>query len=289
MKKKKSKWMWAALSLPLLLGFGPATPPADGQAGQVRSETAYDVCTTFNSAFQHGEELTYKVYYNLNFIWIPAGEAVFRVDKEGDQFHLSVRGTTYKSYEWFFKVRDNYDTYVETASLLPRRAIRDIREGGYTLYEKVDFDQGLNKAFVIRGRSKEKIKEEKEIPLDACMHDILSLIYYTRNLDFDQMAKGAQVPVKIFIDQEVWPLNMTFKGRTAKKSIKGLGKFDVIEFSPQVIEGMYFKEGTEMKIWASDDRNKIPLLIESPVSVGSIKAVLKDYKGLRHDFSAMKD
>ena len=37
-----------------------------------------------------------------------------------------------------------------------------------------------------------------------------------------------------------------------------------------------------MNIWVSDDKNKVPLLIESPISVGSIKAVLKSYSGLRH-------
>ena len=58
MKKMKSKWMWAALSLPLLLGFGPATPPAGGQAAQVKSGNAYDACATFNSTFQHGDDLT---------------------------------------------------------------------------------------------------------------------------------------------------------------------------------------------------------------------------------------
>jgi hypothetical protein len=38
-----------------------------------------------------------------------------------------------------------------------------------------------------------------------------------------------------------------------------------------------------MKVWVSKDQNRIPLLIESPIAVGSVKAVLMDYKGLRHD------
>lgn len=285
MKKMRLKLILAAFSIPVLMGFISASFPASGQPG-MESDKGVDACSIFNSAFQHGEELTYKVYYNLNFVWVPAGEVVFRVDEFDNQFHYSVKGSTYSSYEWFFKVRDYYDTYVDKTSLLPKVSIRDVREGGYTLYDKVDFDQKRNTAFSTRGRSKDNIKERKEFNVDPCMHDILSLIYFTRNLKFDQMKKGDKVPVKIFIDKEVWPLNMTFKGKTAGKHIKGLGKYNALEFSPEVIEGIYFKEGTEMTIWASDDQNKVPLLIESPVAVGSIKAVLKSYKGLRSDFSS---
>ena len=285
MKKNRLKWIWAVCSLPILLGFVPVSHHVGGQAVS-NGFSNYEACTINNNAFQHGEELTYKIYYNLNFIWVPAGEVVFRVEEVNDQFHYSVKGSTYKSYEWFFKVRDYYDTYVEKSTLLPSLSIRDVREGGYTLYDKVDFDQHRNTAFSTRGRSKDNIKEQKEFQVDPCMHDILSLIYFTRNLQFDQMKSGDQVPMKIFIDKEVWPLNMTFNGREAEKSIKGLGKFNTLEFSPEVIEGEYFKKGTTMHIWASDDENKIPLLIESPVSVGSIKAVLKSYKGLRHELSS---
>ena len=62
-----------------------------------------------------------------------------------------------------------------------------------------------------------------------------------------------------------------------------------IKISPQVVSGHVFKEGTEMKIWASNDANKIPLMIESPVSVGSVKIVLKQWKGLKYEVTAKKD
>jgi len=270
------------------MGFVPVSFPAEGQTG-TSPGPGNDVCSIYNSAFQHGEELVYKVYYNLNFVWVPAGQVTFRVNEVDEQFHYSVKGRTFSSYEWFYKVRDYYDTYVDKNSLLPTLSIRDVREGGYSLYDKVNFDQSRNTAFSTRGRSKDNIKESKEYNVDPCMHDILSLVYFIRNLDFGQLKTGQKVPVKIFIDKEVWPLNMTYRGKVAGKNIKGLGKFNTIEFSPQVIEGEYFKKGTEMKIWATDDMNRIPLLIESPVAVGSVKAVLQSWKGLRSEMTSRVD
>ncbi len=244
-----------------------------------------DPCFMENTTFQEGEEIIYKLYYNWNFVWIPAGEVTFNVDETNGQYHLSAKGRTYKSYEWFFKVRDNYDTYVDKYSLLPSTSIRDIQEGGYTLYDKVEFDQDAGKAVALRGKTKD-IATSKEYTIDGCMHDMLSVIYYARNIEFSNYNSGQQFPVKIFMDKETYPLNVTYKGKETDKKIKGLGKHRTIKFSPEVIAGEVFTEGTEMSVWVSDDKNRIPLLIESPVSVGSVKAVLKEYKGLKYDFEA---
>lgn len=252
--------------------------PAEGQ------QVLVNPCSIANNTFQHGETITYKLYYNWNFVWLSAGEVVFRVKETQDQYHLSAVGSTYKSYEWFYKVNDRYDTYVDKSTLLPVLSIRDVHEGKYRLYDKVTFDQNGKKAFSLRGKSKDTA-EMAEYPIDNCMHDILSIIYYTRNIDFANFQAGSSFPIKVFMDKEVWPLKVKFLGKEKDKKIKGLGRFNTIKFSPEVVSGFVFGEGAELTVWASDDANKVPLLIESPVSVGSVKAVLKEYKGMRYDFS----
>lgn len=252
-------------------------------------ELSHDSCSIQNRSFTAGESIVYKVYYNLNFIWIPAGEVEFAVRDEGSSYHLSAHGKTYGSYDWFFKVRDYYDTYIDKGTLLPTLSIRDVQEGKYTLYDKVTFDQGKHTAYGIRGRAVDRIKEQNHFEVQECMHDILSILYYARNIEYNHLPAGATVPIKIFMDKEVWPLQVAYKGKEVNKRIKGLGRFNTILFSPEVITGEYFNEGTEMNVWVSDDANRIPLLIESPVSVGSIKAVLKEYKGLRHPLSSALD
>ena len=244
-------------------------------------------CFMENKVFQDGEEIVYKLYYNWNFVWLAAGEVTFKVKEEGEQYHLSAVGKTYSGYEWFFKVRDYYDTYVEKNSLLPKVATRKVREGGYRLFDKVTFDQQNKRVKSLRGKTQEEARE-REYEVDECMHDILSIVYYCRNIDFGSYNEGQQFPVKIFMDKEVWPLNVKYKGKQANKKVKGRGKFDTIKFSPQIISGRVFKEGEEMIVYVSDDKNQIPVLIESPVSVGSVKAVLKKHKGLKYDLEAKR-
>ena len=110
-----------------------------------------------------------------------------------------------------------------------------------------------------------------------------------RNLDTDGMKKGDKIAVKMLFDKEIYPIHIRYNGKE-KKDVRNLGKFNTIKIHPDLVAGNVFKDGDKMTIWVSDDKNKIPLIIESPVSVGSVKAVLKSYKGLKYDLeSEIKD
>jgi hypothetical protein len=243
-------------------------------------------CKTKNTTFLSGEELTYKVYYNWNFIWFSAGEVTFRVIDDDDQYHFQVAGETYESYDWFFKVRDYYDTWVQKDNLLPIMSIKTMLEGKYRLYDYVTYDQFRKTAYNERGKAKDDIRERKTYKIDGCMHDMVSILYYARNLDFTKYKTGDTFPIKIFADKETWPLSVTYRGREPDKKMKDIGRYNTLKFSPQVIEGDLFPEDTEMNVWVTDDANRMPLVIESPLSVGSVKAVLKSHKGLRYPVTA---
>ena len=47
-----------------------------------------------------------------------------------------------------------------------------------------------------------------------------------------------------------------------------------------------FQEGTDFFIWLSDDQNRIPVYLETPIRVGRVFATLTDWKNLAHPFSS---
>jgi Protein of unknown function (DUF3108) len=268
----------------MVIGFMAfKTPPFSNQTPPLS-----DPCYAVNTTFQGGEELTYKLYYNWNAAWVAAGEVTFKVQDEGSLLHVSAEGRTYRSYEWFYKVNDRYDTYLDKSSMLPVVSERDVAEGKYRLYDKVVFNQATHQATSYRGKTKASA-QKSEYDVKECMHDILSVIYYMRNIDTEKTAKGAKIPIKVFMDGEAFPLNVKYKGKQNYVALRDMGHYNTIKLSPQVVNGRVFKDGSEVNVYASDDANKIPLLIESPLSVGSLKAVLKSYKGLRYPFTAKVD
>lgn len=242
------------------------------------------LCSINNNSFVTGEELTYKVYYNWNFVWIAAGEVTFKVLDQGDKYYISAKGRTYDSYDWAFKVRDEYKVWIDKETMLPRTAIRNVKEGGYQLYDMMKYDHDKMEIRSYRGKTKDNTRKFT-FDIQNCTHDVLSIIYYVRNKDYNKMEEGAKFPVRVFLDKEKYSLETKFIGRE-KKKIKDLGTFNTIKLMPEVVKGEVFNDTSGMTIWASDDKNKIPLQIESPLSVGSAKAVLKSYKKVRYPMSS---
>ncbi len=266
----------------LLLTVSVHDTTSRGNLGKTSMSTNADPCHTHNNSFTSGELLTYKIYYNWNFVWLSAGEVTFKVLDEGDQYHLQVVGKTYESYNWFFEVEDYFDSWVNKDDLLPTRSIKSIKEGKYRLYDDLSFNHSIKQVYNERGKAKDDIRERHNFKLEGCMHDMVSILYYCRNIDFSDSQPGDSFPIKIFADKEIWPLKVTYKGRDGEKKVKGKGYFKTMQFSPKVIEGDLFPEGAQVNVWVTDDKNKLPLIIESPLSVGSAKAVLSEYEGLRH-------
>lgn len=260
------------LSLPDTQGPAPSSVPSTNPAVDV--------------AFQHGERLTYKIYYNLNFIWVPAGEVTFKIFDEGNQYHYQARGETYDSYEWFFTVKDQYDSWVDKNTFLPNYSERSVNEGDYHIFEKIAFNQSGKKMTVWRAPQRGAAEEKTEHMVKSDCHDVLSTLYNLRNVDYGSQQPGYSVPFSVFMDKEEYPLKMNYMGKDSNKKVYKMGRYKTLRFQPQVIAGNVFKEDAKMTVWVSDDANRIPLLIESPVSVGSVKMVLKEYWGLKYNFEA---
>ncbi len=233
-------------------------------------------------AFQVGEKLTYKIYYNWNFVWLAAGEVTFEVMEDDRQYHFKAVGSTYESYEWFYYVHDVYHSWVDRSTLLPRYSERSVHEGNYRIFERIQFDQGNRKATVWRATKRGDPETRSEHPVQERVFDVLSSLYFLRTLDFSDKPVGTEQPFRIFMDQEEYPLRLRYVGKEEKKKIRGLGRFNTLKFQPQVIVGNIFTDDSKMTVWVSDDENRIPLLIETPIAVGSVKMVLKEHKGLKY-------
>lgn len=237
-------------------------------------------CAKENTSFKEGEELVYKVYYNWKFVWVPAGEVKFRVSENDQDFKLEAIGKSYSSYDNFFRVRDYYATTVDKSTLRPKTFVRHIEEGNYRKFDSLYFDQKNGMLQSFNGKTKD-VAKNKQFDIDPCTLDLLSVMYSLRNTKVDNYSPGDFLDIVMFMDEEKFPIHVIYEKQEDKK-IKDLGKFPSLKIKPELIVGNIFKEGDVMNIWVSDDENKVPLLIESPISIGSVKAVLKSYSGLRH-------
>ncbi|MGB0985188.1 MAG: DUF3108 domain-containing protein, partial [Saprospiraceae bacterium] len=245
----------------------------------------FSPCKIKNTTFKTGEKLTFKAYYNWNFVWMSAGEAVAKVsdDKKGNH-NIVVKGRTYSSYDWFYRVRDHFETTIDKKTLRPSTCMRYIEEGKFRLYDKVDFDFEKEKAKSFRGKSKEKAGA-REYDVDGCMHDLVSMIYFFRNVNFKKLKKGEEMPMQIFMDREAWNVKLRYEGKKII-SVKGKGKHLAYKISTRVSAGDLFDDNSSVAVYVSADKNQIPLKVKLELSIGSVQVVLKDYKGLKYPYQA---
>jgi len=238
-----------------------------------------DFCGIENISFRDGEKLTFKVFYNMGRIWVGAGEARFSVRKEEYKgrsvYHITGDGQTLKSYEWFYKVRDRYETFIDVETMLPVKFIRNVNEGGFKIYNNVSFNQEIGQAVSTKG----------VYSVPKCIQDVLSAIYYARNIDYDKYKAGDTIPFNMFLDDKVYSLYIRYVGKERIKT--KYGTFNTIKIAPLLIEGTIFKGGEKMMVWVTDDRNHLPVRVDSPIVVGSVKVDLMGFEKLKNPLTSL--
>jgi hypothetical protein len=242
-------------------------------------------CFESNFAFGEGEVLKYEVYYNLKSIWLNAGHVEFSVKNKNYKgqsvYHLDSYGATYESYDWIFKVRDHYQGYLDKKTLSPVWFHRQNNEGDFQADYEYEFDHKQKEIYTHTWNSKRPERRDT-IPLRECTFDVISLIYYARNLKFSDLEPGDSIPVRSFIDSEYHNLFIRYLGKDKIETKAGY-TYRCIKFSALLVEGTMFKGGENLIVWVSDDKNRIPVLVEAKILVGSIKAFLKETEGLQNE------
>ncbi|TDD99903.1 DUF3108 domain-containing protein [Flavobacterium cellulosilyticum] len=241
---------------------------------------------SFNSkkedAFSAGEWVKMRIHYGI----INAGYATLEV-KEANLnnkkvFHIIGKGFTTGMSRVFFKVDDQYESYVDKETGNPYQYVRKIDEGGYTKNQEGFFNQSENTVLV----KDYKNRSEKTFNIPKNTQDIISTFYYLRNSpSIDKIKIGEFIAIDMFLDEDTTKFRLKFLGRENIKT-----KFGVVPtmiFRPYVQSGRVFKEEESLTVWISDDDNKIPVRVKASLSVGSIKADLENFKGLKYPFKIL--
>ena len=235
-------------------------------------------------AFEVGEKLIYRGYYNWGFIWVAAGEVTMSVEKqkyhEKDAYKFCGIGKNLKAFDWFFHLRDTLTAYVDIKTIAPLYFDRRTHEAKYHAHHEYWFNYTDSTIY-------SKIqKRKKPVKLDtiACKprtFDILSVAYFVRNIDFGKYKKGDRISISMLVDNKIHNLYVRYRGLETIKT-RSRERFECIKLSPLMVEGTMFKSDEEMTVWLSNDDNRIPIMVEAKILIGSVKGVLDSYEGLRN-------
>ncbi len=243
----------------------------------VISFIALNTTAQSHQAYDGGEWFKFRIHYgmfNASYATLEVKETTF---KNKPVFHVIGKGKSTGLLHLFFKVDDNYESFINKENGAPLRFIRQIDEGGHTRDIQIDFDHNSKTAYVFN----RKHNTRDTFPIQENVHDMLSSFYYLRNnLDVDNLAPGEMMTLNLFFGDESHDFKLKFLGREVVKT--KLGNIAALKFKPYVLAGRVFKEKESLTIWVSDDKNRIPVKIKADLAVGSLDADIDAFKGLKH-------
>ena len=149
--------------------------------------------------FKRGELLSFRLHYGI----IDAGTATLGVTDEAKEFagrktlHVVGIGASRGTFDFFYKVRDRYESYIDEEALVPWLFVRHVNEGGYKIEQSYIFNHYSEKVNVGNGET---------FPIEPNMQDMISAFYNARALDLSSAKPGDLFAINCFMDKEIWPL-----------------------------------------------------------------------------------
>ena len=240
-----------------------------------------------NKSFNAGERLEYRVHLGFlsgAYATIDISETIYTIN-DRPCFRINIHGRTAGVIDLFYKVRDTWGSYLDTAAIVPQRFYRYIRENKYRKNEIVDFDHFQDSATVARLDKKTmKLKEKVNFPITNNSQDLVSGAFYLRTMNLNNKRKGDIIYIKGFFDDENYDIKIKYLGTEKLKT--RVGTFETHVLSPILPENKLFKDDEAVKLYLSKDDNKIPLKIKANMFVGAVEVDIKSYENLRNKIGA---
>jgi len=217
----------------------------------------------------HEESCSYRIHYGF----INAGHATYSVTKKNKEISVIVQGGSNLVVDLFFKIRDRYESRINSKSLLSSYFKRDILEGEDKINQEYFFNHKNNTVKTQKGEYKMKSKSQ----------DMLSSFLFGRTLTSNFLKRKTPFFINLFIDEENYNMEVKYLGSEVLNT--KIGKIRCIKLKPKVQVGRVFSNPDDLRIWVSDDKNHILIKVEMDILVGSIKADIETAKNIKYPLS----
>lgn len=226
---------------------------------------AKEVATT-EEPYQIMRSAKEKLFYDIYWLGIYAGNAVFEAVNDKGTLRITSRANSASFISAFYKVED----YAESLIIRGRTAHFRIkqREGRYRSDKETIFDVSKKRITYfdyLKGKKKEYI-------LNDVVWDVVSGLYYLRT---QPLTIGKVIYIDVFDSGKLLKAEVSVL-RKERIKVSGRGEIDTVVVKPDLkSEGLFHKKG-DIFIWLTDDEKRIPVKVETKVPIGKVVAELKN-------------
>lgn len=268
--------------IPLLAVCALLATTGGGAQGQPRQELS----------FRPGEELTYTASYSAAILTTDVATITFRTSTDKIEgipcYRIWAHGLTRPFYSVFFKMDDVYETWLEQSTLQPLLSTSEIKEGSYRYRSRLSFNWKAGMVYTFGKNLRKGYERGRTMEVAAADFDPVAHFFNLRSQpSISTMKAGQKGRLNLVMVDTIRTIEYQFLGREIIDS-PATGPVRCLKFTCQLAPGdaESFKDGTDFFVWISDDQNRIPVYLETPIRVGRVQATLTDWKNLAHPFSS---
>ena len=237
-----------------------------------------------NKFFKPGENLTYDLYFKYGLITSKAGYASLFTQStryENDSaYKMSLVSHSTGLARRAFKLDDTLVCFLNR-QLRPLAFFKDAHEGDENNVERQTYTYRPDGTISIHARRLKNGVERHNVTINtnSCTYDMMSIIYYTRTLDYDHMSKGQKTNVVFISGRKKVHMQIHYMGNEKVDANNGK-TYDCHKLSLSILDDAFTNEQEAMRVYITNDLNRIPVRLESKLKIGSTRAVLKSFSGL---------
>ncbi|MFZ4520793.1 MAG: DUF3108 domain-containing protein [Bacteroidales bacterium] len=247
-------------------------------------------CFKGNTSVGPSEYLAYDISYNLGPTWSNIALVTLVTTQEmlggKEVLHMKINGKTYPMYDHLFKVRDSYESWINPQTWETIKFLQyTVHNKNTILLSQYFYPAMLNYSFTYKLNN--KAVDKGQVTVENCIRDMVSAAYFPRTLDLEKLLPGTVIPVSTVFYNNPVSLQMVAAGKGIIETGDGK-KYICSKFTIKTTSKIYLvKEGSDIVVWLTADNNKVPVLIEAELIIGSVKFHIKEAKGLRNPNSAL--
>ncbi len=236
--------------------------------------SSFSQCVTKNQAFKVGEELKYYAYYNWGMIWVKAGEASFNVSEYNDNYLFTVTAKNLPAWDWLYRLQTTHKAEMTKQMQPVSMKATTVENKNWDYVEFIYKGDSIHKHLI---NNQYPDGKDTVFPHTPCSWDIISAVYIARNTGFQHIPMGQNIPYYLNFNDSTHIIYGTVLEKERIQNREGV-EFDCLKCTATVSPGTIFAAGKPVYVWITDDIRRIPVLIESQISIGSIKIFLYEYK-----------
>ncbi len=246
-----------------------------------------------DAPFVDGESLVYAVCYRAKMVpKTPVGRATLKCKEltfEGSpHYRITANGRTLPFFRWFYDLDDTYTSHIEASTMRPTRLQVELREEKYRFDATYHYDWDANQVHTAYKKGSWSRVHNKTMALGDKHYDPVALFYNLRFIEPEDYHLNEPVDLHMVLEDTIRIITYSYLGEDVVK-LKGIGEVPAYKFTCSIAtsNGETFTDGTHFFVWLSADNNRIPLIIDSPIRVGSVAAYLTEYDNLKSELKTI--